>query len=135
MKIVMIIDRDLPNGMLANTGAVLGISVGLMVADVVGPDNLDADGRTHLGITQRTIPILAGTAESIRELRDRLYEDEFAAITVIDFSDVARNSLDYATYTTVLAQTPGRELTYLGICLCGPDKLVNKLTGSMKLLR
>ncbi|MGI5839374.1 MAG: DUF2000 domain-containing protein [bacterium] len=135
MKIVMIIDRDLPNGMLANTAAVLGISVGAMVADVVGPGNLDADGRAHRGITQRTIPVLAGTAESIRELRDRLYESEYAAITVIDFSGVARNSLNYATYTTELAKTPSSELSYLGICLCGPDKLVNKLTGSMRLLR
>jgi hypothetical protein len=43
MKIVMLIDRDLPIGLIANTAAVLGITIGTLYGDIVGKDTYDAD--------------------------------------------------------------------------------------------
>ncbi|WP_371381190.1 DUF2000 domain-containing protein [Sporomusa aerivorans] len=136
MKLVMVIDKELPLGMIANTAAVLGISLSKMFQkDIVGPDVEDADGNTHIGITAQTIPILGGGREQIKELRDRLFDTAFADVTTIDFSEVAQRSLEYADYTGVLSRLSGPDLYYLGVCLYGPKKKVNKLTGNIALLR
>ncbi len=135
MKVVMVIDKELPVGLIANTAAVLGVSLGVMVDALVGGDLADADGRTHRGITTRNIPILGGTQEQLQALRARLYEDEFADIATVDFNNIAQRSLDYASYAGLLAAAGGNALSYLGVCLYGPLKKVNRLTGSIGLLR
>jgi Uncharacterized protein conserved in bacteria len=135
MKVVMVIDKELPVGLIANTAAVLGASLGRMVADLVGGDLTDADGNVHLGITTQNIPILGGTRELIQSLRARLYDEEFAAVATVDFNSIAQRSLDYDNYGRALAAAGGDEFSYLGICLYGPLKKVNKLTGNIGLLK
>lgn len=135
MKVVMIIDRELPVGLIANTAAVLGANLGKMVADLVGGDLTDADGNLHRGITTRNIPILGATREQIKAIRARLYDAEFAAVATVDFNNIAQRSLDYDDYGRLLAATDGDALTYLGVCLYGPQKKVNSLTGNIGLLR
>lgn len=135
MKVVMIIDKELPVGLIANTAAVLGASLGRMVDGLIGNDLRDADGNIHRGITTMNIPILGGTKEQIKAIRTRLYDEEFAAVATVDFSNIAQRSLDYGDYGRVLANTGGDALAYLGICLYGPQKKVNSLTGSIGLLR
>ncbi|MEN6384757.1 MAG: DUF2000 family protein, partial [Phycisphaerales bacterium] len=67
MKIVMVINKELPLGLVANTAAVLGISLGKMFQqDIVGCDIQDGDGNIHSGITAKTIPVLAGNREQIK---------------------------------------------------------------------
>lgn len=135
MKVVMVIDRELPLGLIANTAAVLGASLGKMVDGLVGADVVDADGNRHLGITTMNIPILAASGEQLKSLRSRLAADEFADVAAVDFNHVAQRSLDYDNYTRLLAAIPDEALTYLGLCLYGPLKKVNRLTGSLGLLR
>ncbi len=135
MKVVMVIDKELPVGLIANTAAVLGTSLGAMVAGLVGDDLADSEGNGHRGITTQTIPILGGTREQLKALRARLYEEEFAAVTTVDFNNIAQRSLDYGDYARLLAAAGGDALSYLGLCLYGPLKQVNKLTGSIGLLR
>ena len=69
-KCVMIIDESLPLGIIANTAAIMGFTMGKQMPEVVGADVYDRTGNEHLGIA-----------------------------------------------------------------ICGPKKKVNKLTGSMALLR
>ena len=69
-KCVMVIDESLPLGIIANTAAIIGITMGKQMPEVVGADVYDRTGNEHLGIA-----------------------------------------------------------------ICGPKKKVNKLTGSMALLR
>lgn len=135
MKVVMVIDRQLPLGLIANTAAVLGASLGKMVAGLVGADSEDADGKRHLGITTMNIPILGASGEQLKELYGRVSAAEFADVAAVDFNHVAQRSLDYENYTRLLAQVPGEALTYLGLCLYGPLKKVNRLTGNLGLLR
>lgn len=136
MKIVMIIDKDLPVGLLANTAAVLGISLSKMFQqDIVGCDVQDASGNNHLGITAQTIPILSSSREKIKDIRDTLFDSTYADISVVDFSEVAQKCLEYEDYTRMLSSLPSSDMYYLGICLYGPKRKINKLTGGLSLLR
>ena len=136
MKLVMVINHDLPLGLVANTAAVLGISLSkIYQEDIVGGDIVDADGNLHLGITAQTIPILSASREQVKEIRETMFEPAFAEVAAIDFSEAAQRCLNYDQYMRSLSQLSAEELFYLGVCMYGPKKKVNKLTGSLPLLR
>lgn len=134
-KCVMVIDEALPLGIIANTAAILGTTLGKKQPDLVGVDVVDKSGNEHLGIVEIPVPILKGNARLIKEIRERLYETEFKDLLTIDFSDVAQGCKTYDDFMDKLSETTESELQYLGIALCGSKKLVNKLTGSIPLLR
>lgn len=134
-KCVMIIDENLPLGMAANTAAIMGISIGKEIPEVVGKDVFDRSGNRHLGIIEFPVPILKGNAESMQMIRERLYEPEFSDLTVVDFSDLAQGCKTYEEFIKKMTLVSETELRYFGIAICGAKKKVNKLTGSMGLLR
>ena len=134
-KCVMIIDENLPLGMVANTAAIMGISMGKEMPDVVGKDVFDQSGNRHLGIIEFPVPILKGNAQSMQMIREKLYEPEFSDLTVVDFSDLAQGCKTYDAFIEKMTLMSEIELRYLGIAICGAKKKVNKLTGSMGLLR
>lgn len=134
-KCVMVIDEDLPLGLISNTAAVLGVTIGRNLPEVVGSDVVDQTGNRHLGITEMPIPILRSNRDQIRKLRSRLYGENFRDLIVVDFSDTAQSCNNYAEYTGKMAHAPESSLSYLGLALCGDKKKVNKLTGSMPLMR
>jgi hypothetical protein len=136
MKIVMVINQELPLGLVANTAAVLGISLSKMFPqEIVGCDIQDASGNVHRGITAQTIPVLGASREQIKDIRDKMFDNAYSDITVIDFSEVAQRCLEYDNYIRMLSCLSSSDIYYLGICLYGPNKQVNKLTGSIGLLR
>ena len=134
-KCVMVADEALPTGVLANTAASLGITLGARYPEVVGPDVTDASGVTHPGITTFPVPILKSDAEGLRALRQRLKDPAFQEVFTADFSDVAQSCQVYDEYEAKAARTPEDGHSYLALLLCGPKKQVNKLTGSLPLLR
>jgi hypothetical protein len=135
MKCVIVVDHSLPVGLLANASAVLAMSIGNKIQDIIGEDVLDRDGSLHRGITRLTVPVLKGDAERIRSLRDRLMNLEKGNLFFVDFCDLAQQSRDYGHYASRMRQTPSNGLNYLGIAICGPDKTVTSLTGNLGLLR
>ena len=134
-KCVMIIDENLPLGMVANTAAIMGISMGKEMPEIVGKDVFDQSGNRHLGIIEFPVPILKGNAQSMQMIREKLYEPEFSDLTVVDFSDLAQGCKTYDEYVEKMTLVSETELRYFGIAICGAKKKVNKLTGSMGLLR
>lgn len=134
-KCVMVIDESLPLGVIANTAAIMGITLGKEIPGVVGRDVEDMSGKGHLGIIEFPVPILKGNAEIIRSIRNKLYEPDYSEMTVVDFSDLAQGCRTYEEYEEKLLGVPEDSLQYLGVAICGPKKKVNKLTGSMGLLR
>lgn len=134
-KCVMVVDENLPLGIIANTVAIMGITLGKQLPDRVGTDVFDKNGKRHLGIIDIPVPVLKGSAEALKEIRMKLFQPEFEELTVVDFSDIAQSCNVYAEFEEKMAQVPERDLQYFGIAVCGPKKKVNKLTGSMPLLR
>ena len=134
-KCVMVIDESLPLGIITNTAAILGITLGKQVPELVGKDAGDASGQSHLGIITIPVPILKGSKEIIRELRKKLYTSDYDDVIAADFSDIAQSCNVYSEYLDKASITLEPDHTYLGIAICGNKKKVNKLTGSMPLLR
>lgn len=134
-KCVMVIDNELPVGFLANTAAILGITLGKQRPDLVGIDVQDKDGNNHLGIISIPVPILKGDVSTIRQLREKLFTEEFEDCTVVDFSGFAEGINVYDDFIREFAKVEEKDLKYFGIGLIGPKKKINKLTGSMPLLR
>ncbi|MBB6214503.1 hypothetical protein HNQ80_000583 [Anaerosolibacter carboniphilus] len=135
MKCIMIVDENLPTGIIANTTAALGISLASAVNGLIGKKLLDKDGRTHQGITNIPIPILTLSKEEIKVRYDELLEKQDEDIHVIGFSEIAQKSLNYDDYGVKLLGVSKSEINYLGLCLYGPKKKINKLTGNLKMLR
>ncbi len=134
-KCVMIIDEQLPLGMIANTAAVMGITLGKNIPEVVGNDVYDKIGNKHLGIITFPIPILKGDIQTIKAIRQKLYQSEFSDLIVVDFSDIAQACKNYVEFISKMQSVTEAELNYIGIAICGTKKKINKLTGSMALLK
>lgn len=134
-KCVMIVDEKLPIGLISNTAAILGITIGMKMPYVVGNDVLDSDGHLHMGIIRFPVPILKGNPQTLKALRTKLSEPQFSELTVVDFSDLAQRCKTYDEYTHKMANTSETELNYIGIAICGNKKQIGKLTGNLSLLR
>lgn len=132
---VMVLDESLPLGIIANTAAILGITLGKKLPEAVGADVADQSGREHLGIIGFPVPILRGSRPVIKQIREKLYQPDFQELTVVDFSDLAQGCKTYDEFLEKMSRTPESTLQYLGIAICGARKKVHKLTGSMPLLR
>ncbi|MEA4848007.1 MAG: DUF2000 domain-containing protein [Clostridiaceae bacterium] len=135
MKCVMIVDESLPAGIIANATAALGISLASAIDGLTGKGLLDKDARLHQGITNIPIPILILSKEELGILYSELLEKNDPEILTIGFSEIAQKSLNYDDYEIKLAAAHKDEIGYLGICLYGPKKKINKLTGNLKMLR
>lgn len=134
-KCVMVIDEKLPLGIIANTAAIMGITLGKKMPEVVGADVYDRTGNRHLGIIEFPVPILKGNADMIKTIREKLYEQSFSDLTVVDFTDLAQGCKTYDEFIEKMKEVPEIDLNYFGIAICGAKKKVNQLTGSMALLR
>ncbi len=134
-KCVMVLDERLPPGAAANTAAILGITLGKRIPEAVGADVTDQSGSAHSGIIEIPVPVLKASPESLRELRERLYQPEFQDLTAVDFSDLAQSCRTYGEFIKKMGQVSESALQYLGVAVCGPRKKVGRLTGSLPLLR
>jgi hypothetical protein len=132
-KCVMVLSEGLPAGLAVNTAGVLAFTLGRKLEEVVGPEVVDGSGRTHLGITRIPIPILKADETVVRNIREQAERTD--GMVVVDFTDAAQTSKTYEEYQQKMATRTSEELRYLGVALYGDKKLVNRLTGSLPLLR
>lgn len=125
----------MPIDIIANTAGIMGLTMGKYIPETIGEEVLDKSGCTHLGIIQIPVPILKADSERIRKIRQQLYQPEFNSLVVVDFSDVAQSCNVYDDYIQKASTVEESSFVYFGIGICGGKKLVNKLTGSLPLLR
>lgn len=131
----MVIDENLPLGIISNTAAIMGITLGKQFPEAVGVNVTDKTGNAHMGIIEFPVPILRGNQNLIKGLREKLYQPGYESLTVVDFSDVAQSCKNYEEFIDKISDVSESELNYLGIAICGSKKQVNQLTGSLPLLR
>jgi len=131
-KCVILLAPQLPAGMAANAAAILGVTLGKLRPESVGPDVRDGDGGCHRGIIVSPIPVLSAPPRQLRALRERAVQE---GLTAVDFSDLAQGCRTYEEFTEKLSGVPEESLTYLGLALCGERKKIDRLTGSLPLLR
>lgn len=134
-KCVIVVDENLPLGILANTAAVLGVTIGKKFPDLVGENVMDASGMEHTGVITVPIPVLKTSGPKLRELREKLFGIDSEKVLIVDFSDVAQSCKTYEEYQEKVSKVTEGGHTYFGLALCGDRKTVNKLTGSLPLLR
>jgi hypothetical protein len=135
IKCVMIFDESLPVGVIANTAAIMGASLGKADPEVVGITPVDMDGNEHSGLIQFPVPILKSDSDTIQDIRKKALDTYGEDIDIIDFTDIAQKSMTYDDYLNNYKATAGDDISYLGLTLCGPKKAINKLTGNLSLLR
>lgn len=134
-KCVIVINEDMPIGIIANTAAILGITLGMKNPSVVGCDVMDADHNIHSGIIEFPVPILKSSKNLLNKLNETLNDKYFDDLTVVDFTDLAQSCKTYEEYISKMEDTMTQALNYIGILICGNKKKVNKLTGNLPLLR
>ncbi len=132
-KCVIILDQDLPIWLLANSSAVLALTLGKNVDGILGRDIEDGSGEKHEGITNTVLPILKTEKDNLTTIREKA--NGIDNVLVVDFSDVAQRTKNYSDYATQLKATKSEDLRYLGIALYGDKQAINSLTGNLPLLR
>lgn len=131
-KCVMVVEEGLPAGLAANAAGVLAFALGREADLTLGPSVLDGSGELHVGITSIPIPVLRADGDTLRRLRSEAGRTELLAV---DFTEAAQSSKTYEEYERKLEARKTEELEYLGLALYGEKKEVDRLTGSLPLLR
>lgn len=134
-KCVIVADEALPAGVLANTAAILGMTLGSCVPESVGKDVADASGKLHRGITMLPVTVLKADGQILRALREKLFSHKYEDLFTVDFSNVAQRNMVYSEYIEDAACTPECDFVYLGLAVWGSKKKINSLTGSLGLWR
>ncbi len=132
-KCAIALSEELPAGLAANAASVLSVTLGHRVDGLVGADVKDADGVAHPGIIYMPIPILNAPREKIATIVQAAAEDD--ELFFVSFSALAQSCKTYDEYIDKMAATATADLDSVGIALHGPQKRVNRLVGSLPLLR
>ncbi len=132
-KCAVVVGAELSAGLAANAAGVLSVTLGHRIEGLVGADVEDADGVTHAGIIHVPLPILtASRAELAAIVRAAAEDDE---LFFVAFSALAQSCRTYEEYTARMAATATADLAGVGVALHGPRKRVDRLVGSLPLLR
>jgi len=133
-RVAIIVNPELPLGLLANTVGAIGIGLGARMPWLGNRPLTDAEGRVIDDSSILPVPILQASGEAIHALMLKaMPRGEDGALVV--FPAFSRSLHDYQEYE---AQLPGKRLAdevIDGVGLCGPAKWVKSLTGSLRLLR
>ncbi|EOH8749951.1 DUF2000 domain-containing protein [Enterococcus faecalis] len=132
-KLVIIVDNSFPLGIIANTTAVIGMSLGAKYPNLIGESVMDASGFSHEGVVEIPIPILQGDKNKIFKIFNKAIHTE--ELSVIGFTTLGQKCKNYSEYVEKLSFEESEVLEYIGIGIAGDAKSINKLTGSLPLYR
>ena len=133
IKSVCILWEDLPLGIMANTAAILGVSLGKHAPTLAREDVYDSTEGKHPGIVQYPLPILKANQETLASIYQKVQTME--DVYFVDFTNIAQSCLDYDDYIQNMKKATQETIEYYGIALLGPKKSINRLSGSLPLLR
>jgi hypothetical protein len=129
-RCVVVIDEGLAPGLAANAAAVMAMTLGSKLPEMVGEDFEDAAGERHPGLITTGLPVLRAPASELRALRARAVQAEVGVIGMPAFGQTTN---DYDEFRALVARSDAPD--FLGLAFYGPTKVVRRLTGSLGLLR
>ncbi|WP_186379115.1 DUF2000 domain-containing protein [Yersinia frederiksenii] len=134
MRIAIIVNPELPVGLIANTTGAVGIGLAAKFPQLAGMTLSDAAGKEIDVSSKLPVPILQANASQMREvlLKALALTDERAIVPFPAFARAMHSFQDYEV-AFPLRSLIDEQLDGLG--LVGPEKWVRSLTGSLKLLR
>lgn len=132
-KCAVVLAEHLPTGLAVNAASVLSVTLGARVPGLVGGDVEDADGVTHPGVIRIPLPVLVAPADRISQLLTVAAADP--DVFFATFSSLAQSCRTYDEYVERMGATATEEVELVGIALFGPRKKLDKLVGSLPLLR
>ncbi|EIC84308.1 DUF2000 domain-containing protein [Serratia sp. M24T3] len=134
MRIAVIVNPELPVGLLANTSSAVAIGLAAKFPMLAGEQLADIEGKAVDVSSKLPVPILQATAEQIQAILHKAMQAG-GEVAIVPFPAFARAMHSFEDYRQAF---PARNLsleTLDGLGLAGPEKWVKSLTGSLKLLR
>ncbi|CNH61414.1 Uncharacterized protein conserved in bacteria [Yersinia thracica] len=134
MRIAIIVNPELPVGLIANTTSAVGIGLAAKFPQLAGAVLSDSAGKEIDVSSKLPVPILQANAVQIREvLLKALAATHERAI--VPFPAFARSMHSYQDYEKAFSLRSLADEQLDGLGLVGPEKWVRSLTGALKLLR
>ena len=131
-KCVVVVDETLALGLQVNAASVITMTLGDRIDGLVGPDVKDADGVLHPGVVLIPVPILH--AEPARVVNVWQAAAELDVVRV-GFSSLAQSCRTYDEYIERMSTSGTDELSFVAVGLFGSKREINRLAGSLPLLR
>ena len=131
-RCVIIMDKNLRGGLLANAIAVIALTVGQRHPTLVGDDLVDASNFAHPGLIPTGIPMLCASQADLIEVRKEALDMK---CDIVDFPVEGQQTKNYMEFMEMTAQIPTENMKYTGIALIGQKKPISKLTKGFKLIR
>jgi hypothetical protein len=132
LKWVIIVDRTVPAGRMANAVACVAASTGEAVAGIIGPTGLDAAGVTHPGLPWAGCTVLTAEPHELAEVRAKAVAS--ADVFVADMPETAQTTRVYDEFLAELAETKPDDLAVCAISVVGPRNRVSKLVKRLELM-
>ena len=134
LRLALVVNPELPLGLLANTTAAISIGMGTRMPDLGDRRLSDAKGTEFDSSSNLPVPVLQASDEQLRQILTKA-SGQIDKGSVVAFPAFARKLHAYEDYLTALPEKDLSAEAIDGIGLAGPAKWVRSLTGSLKLLR
>ncbi|OYR08530.1 DUF2000 domain-containing protein [Brucella thiophenivorans] len=134
LRLAIIVNPELPLGLLANTVGAISIGLGAKLPVIAARQLVDKNGVAIDISSDRPVPILQADGETIRALALKAADFEERQ-AVVAFPAFARSLHVYAEYEAIFPEKELATEVIDGLGIAGPSKWVRSLTGSLKLLR
>jgi hypothetical protein len=132
LKWVIVVDRTIPAGRMANAVACVAASTGEAVAGMIGPTGPDASGDVHTGLPWAGCTILTAEPHELADVRAKAVAS--ADVFVADMPVLAQTTRVYDEFLAELAQTKPDDLAVCAISVVGPRNRVSKLVKRLELM-
>ncbi len=131
VKPVIVLAQTLPVGLKANFAAVLAMSLGKLMPEIVGADTPTADGIALPGITTVALPVLGAPAADLLPL----FIAADGLPVRLAYMRSAYEARTYEDYTGRVSAEPLARHEPQALLLAGSRKAIDRLCGSLALVR
>jgi hypothetical protein len=132
LKWVVVVDDSLPAGIAANAAICTAAATADRVIGLLGPDAVDAEGRTHPGLPWAGCSVLRASTEQLAAIRARA--DDSEGVFVADMPAAAQLTRVYDEYLDAVAEKRSDDLSYYAVSVVGPRNRIDRIVGRLALL-